>query len=764
MTGKQLGQVTSLTRDGKSILSLNFLKEALRFWYWFAGSAAACIVAALLLLRYSTPRYDIEASLLVRDDARGASFEDAALFENFGHTAVNSSVDNEVEILRSRNLMEHVVDTLQLQVRCIAAGRVKTSELYEKSPFKINFLQPAYLRKKAIYGLRFIGNDKFQISDVTKSITATFGDTLLIGEVPAIVSRTNHIYTSDDQYSIEIAEKDEVVARYGAALKVSVTNKLANVVDLSLKDILPQKGEAILNELIRQYLRNSIDDKNRTADSTLSFIASNLAQVSSELASIETGIAKFKQTNGLVDLNADSQIVREKSSRTSDELESYSLKLRVLEELGKYISEHPDRAIPTSLIQQESNFRTLVSQYNELVLSRERNAVTISASHPSMRAIENQLKMLKADMYAALDVQKRELQIALDAYNLNTRKLENQLAKIPSQERIYIDYSRQQQIKQELYLFLLKKRIETSISRSSTIANARILDAPKPNLQPVTPNQQLVLLIAGCLSLFIPLLILHIRQVLTVRITSRKDIVDRCTAPILGEIGFEKYHQFFDPNVRNIVAEQFRTLRTNILFGLPTQRCQTILITSAVSGEGKSFVAAHLAESFATADKKVLLLELDLRRPSMAAYLRLNYHGFTDYMFKDLTPASLVQRCRTRNSFDILTSGPSPPNPAELFSTDRFRQLIELFKSRYDHIIVDTPPVNLVTDARIIGSIADMSLYVVRHDFTLLTNLSEIDELLSTGQLPGLKLIYNGARQRPGYQYYSHSKQRRSFF
>ncbi|KQS23814.1 tyrosine-protein kinase family protein [Dyadobacter sp. Leaf189] len=764
MTGKQLEQVTSLANDGKGIVSLHFLKEALRFWYWFVASLATCVVIAIVFLRYSTPRYDIQASLLVRDDSRGTSFEDAALFENLGLAAVTSNVDNEVEILRSRNLMEHVVDALQLQVRCFASGRVKTSELYEKSPFKIVFLAPITLRNKTIYTLTFLEEGKYQISDAKRSRTCAFGDTILIDQVPAIISRTKHIYTPDDQYSIEISAKDEVVARYTSALKVSVTNKMASVVGLSLKDILPQKGEAVLHELIRQYLRNSIDDKNRTADSTLSFITSNLAQVSSELVSIETGIAKFKQRNGVVDLNADNQALREKSSRISDELEGHVIKLKILEELTRYISDNPDRAIPTSLIQQESNFSALVGQYNELVLSRKRNAVTMSAAHPTMHTLDSQLSSLKADMRAALDVQKREVQITLDSYDRHKREFKSQIAKFPFTERMYIDYSRQQQIKQELYLFLIKKRIETSITRSSTIANARILDAPKAASQSVTPDKQLVLLIAGCLGLFIPLFVLHIKKVLTVRIANKNDITTRCIVPIVGEIGYESHHKLLDTNSRSIVAEQFRTLRTNLLFGSPVHQCQTILITSAASGEGKSFVAMHLAESLANADKKVLLLELDLRRPSVAAYLNLDPAGFTDYMHEDPAPESLIQQGRARNAFDIMTSGPSPPDPAELLSTERFDQLIGIFKSRYDHIIIDTPPVGLVTDARIIGRVADMSLFVVRHDFTLLANLDEINELLNTGQLPALKLIYNGAKYKPGYQYYSHSKQRRSIF
>ena len=367
-------------------------------------------------------------------------------------------------------------------------------------------------------------------------------------------------------------------------------------------------------------------------------------------------------------------------------------------------------------------------------------------------------------MRAALDVQKREVQIALDSYNLHKKDFESQIAEFPFTERMYIDYARQQQIKQELYLFLLKKKIETSITRSSTIANARILDAPKAASQSVTPDKQLVLLIAGCFGLFIPLFTLHIRKILTLRISSKSDILTRCIAPIVGEISYESHHSLLATNSRSIVAEQFRTLRTNLLLGVPIQKCQTILITSAASGEGKSFVAMHLAESFSNADKKILLLELDLRRPSIADYLNLDPTGFTDYMHTDLAPERLIQHGRARNAFDIMTSGPSPPDPAELLSTKRFEQLIELLKSRYDHIIIDTPPVGLVTDARIIGRVADMSLYVIRHDFTLLANLDEINELLNAGQLPGLKLIYNGAKHKPGYRYYSHSKPRKTIF
>jgi capsular exopolysaccharide synthesis family protein len=757
MSGKNLELITSLTQDEKSIFSRSFLRKAVKVWYWFVISWVICSTAALVYLRYATPKYLIKASLLVRDDNRGAGFEDAAVLENLGFSAVSSSVDNEIEILKSEHLLGSVVDALQLHIRYFAAGHVKTSELYDRSPFKITFLSPSSSgAKPAIYRFRFLEHNRYTISNDAVNITASFNDTIFLDNAPAILSKTGQIYNSEDQYSIEIAEKDEVIRRYGTILAVSATNKLASIIELSLKDHIPQKGEAILKELITQYLKNSIDDKNRTADSTLSFITNNLAQVSTDLTSIESGIEQFKRTNGLIDLSGDSRLLRERSGQNALELDSYSAKLEIVEEFSKYLISNPDRVVPTSLVQQESNFIDLTSKYNELLLQRTKLAVTTNSSHPQFVAVGNQIELLRNDLEAALMMQKRELLVALETINLNTNRYKKQIANVPSKERVYLDYSRRQQIKQELYLFLLRKRIETSISRSSTISNARIVDIPKAEAQPVTPNEQLALFISSCLGLGIPLIVLHLKGILNERVTARSDITQRCSVPIAGEISYQKgvRTRLFDLDTRSLVAEQFRILRTNIILSSPAKSCQTILITSAASGEGKSFIALNLTESFAIAGKKVILLELDLRKPVIATYLNLKEGGFSNYMFEDIAAETLIQCAGGKNSFDVITAGFVPPNPAELLSTSRFQQLIGKLREKYQYVIIDAPPIGLVTDAKIISTLADLSLYVLRQNFTFLQQLDEVNELVSAGHLTRTHLVYNGIEPKKGYPYY----------
>jgi tyrosine-protein kinase Etk/Wzc len=386
---------------------------------------------------------------------------------------------------------------------------------------------------------------------------------------------------------------------------------------------------------------------------------------------------------------------------------------------------------------------------------RKKMLSTTSNLHPSIESVDVQIAALRLDLLAAASSQKNELRVSLEAINHSKSKFNSQISRIPSLEKTFLEFTRQQQIKQELYLFLLKKRVEVAISRSSNTANGRVIDPPKSDTDPTTPNRQLVLLMSGLISFAIPLALVHLKDILNDKINSRAEILDACEIPVLAEICLQKgYHtKNFNPERRSLAAEEFRSLRTNIQFLYKSQSCQTILVTSSMGGEGKSFIAANLSHSLAIAGKRVLLLEMDLRKPSLYQYLGLQKIGLTDLLSSGLAMPECIQRMGLGLSFDVITSGQPPPDPAELLASPEITEVFALLRAKYDFIVVDTPPVGLVTDAKAVSKYADLSLYVIREQVTFKNQLEDIRKLYVDNHFPGLHLILNGVSQRAGYQY-----------
>ncbi|MCE7063521.1 tyrosine-protein kinase [Dyadobacter sp. CY343] len=768
MANHNLELITSLRAEEQSVSMHAFLRDILQHWHLFLIGLTMSAVVTAVFLRYATPKYLIESSLLIRDDSRGSNFGDAAALENLGLSVTSSSIDNEIEILKCKSLAENVVDALALHVSYFAEGRVKTTELYDKSPFRIVFLGTEFPGNTlAKYQVVFLKNNEFELLSNKQTVFGKFSDTISIDNRRAVLSKTQHVISEDDKYYLVVENKENSIRKLTASLSVSTANKFASVINLSINETIPEKGEAILSTLISHYISNSIDDKNRVADKTLTFIGQNLALVSSELHKIEGSIEQFRKTNMLLDIEAETQQLIQQASSTSDQYSQFAIKLKIVETIAKYIIDNPTGIIPSSLIQQEANFKELASKYNDLILLRSKNLVTMNKGHPAILAIENQVTGLRADILSALNMQQKELGISLAAFRRSGQGYQDAISKVPPKQRIYLDYTRQQQIKQELYLFLLKKQIETSISRSSTIPNAKVIDPPKADSNPVTPNRQLVFLVSACFGLGIPMAGLHLSKILSDKIPDKNSLAQYCKAPVIAEISYQKgaHSRFLQPDGKSLISEQFRTLRANLLFASGLAGCKTILITSGNAGEGKSFVAANLAQSFAMISEKVLLIELDLRKPTLANYLHVESRGVTDYLLNRSDSDILIQKSGQRQCFDVITSGYPPPNPAELLSTTKFEKLILTLKEKYDHIVIDTPPVGLVTDAHTVRPFVDLTLYVVRQNVTGRQQMHDLNKLFTDNRLSNIHVLYNGFQQASRYyQYYENAEKKGSFF
>lgn len=765
-------EITNTKADTSgAFASILFLHTIWHHRFWLLISVTFSTSATLVYLRYAAPQFRITASILIRDESKGTQFGDETL-ENLGLSVYKSNVDNEVEVLKSRTLMESVIHDLQLYTQYYASGRIKTTELYEKSPFKLLFLNytenPAGKKYVANYSLNLKNRNRYILSGNSVHLEGTFGDTVFLPQGKAIISRTTHPYVPEDKYTVTISHKDQLVEKYSKGLTVSATNKMVSMVNFSLDETLPAKGEAILEKLISNYLLASIQDKNRMADSTLAFINQNLDEVSRELTGIEKQIENFRKANHLTHKDENVRQLLIKSDKYALDRTNLSIQMKIVRALQTYLSERPESIVPSSLVLKDPTFTALVQKYNELQLVRRGALMSVKETHPSVQSQNAQLDLLRTDLLASINAQFQDIQFSLSAVNSLNNDFQEQLDLVPAQERIFLDYARQQQIKQDLYIYLLKKRVETAISRSSTVANAQIIDAPKSASEPVKPNKQLALLMSGFIGFGFPIAVLHLKDILNDKIKSRSELTACVKAPVLAEIGHvdEIGSNIVETQNSNPVAEQFRVLRTNIQFLSASDEIKTILLTSSMGGEGKSFIAINLCHSLAMAGKKVILLELDLRRPRLASYLNLKATGFTEYIISGAELNDVIQQTRTPNQFDVLTSGAQPPNPSELLSVPKVNTMIAKFKDEYDYIIFDTPPVGLVADARMLSEFADLSLYVVRQQFTFKHQLEVIREINESKQLPGFYLVMNDVKAMPGYEntYGYHKQQKRRSF
>ena len=730
----------------------NPLWKAIQYrWYWFLISPVLSGLLGIAFLRYKTPHYTITASLLVRDDSRGSDFHETALLEELGLPDATSSVENEIEILKSRTLLSQVIADLHLTTQYFASGHLKTTELYEKAPYKIRFRKPHSAKPDTYRILRETG-DSFTLQTASSSYKGKFGREMALPHGVAIIDTTRFKPASDYHYSIKISGNEAVQDHYSRVLSIQAPNKTASLVSLSVQDVLPRKGEAILKQLITGYQKASIEEKNKVADNTIAFISANLTRISSELVRVEANIEDFRKRHRVVDMAEDGRQALQRSTANASEEKELVVHLKIVQLLEAHLREKPAAAVPSALYPQEGNFATLVGKYNEMQLAHVKALASLAPRHPEITLLERQTEVLRNTLFEAIRHQERELSLSIEAIRVYAQGFDAEISQLPGRQRAFLSQSREQGIQQELYLFLLKKRMETAISRSANIPNARVIDPPKASPLPVYPNRQLSILVALLTGILAPACALYIGQIFNNKITSRDDILRQCDVVIIGEISQQsRYARLKKIDNRSLLREQFRSLRTNIQFITGAQPHTVILLTSAMANEGKSFVAMHLAQSLALAGRKVLLIDFDLRKPSLATLLNLRPEGVTEHLLFDKEP--LVQQCGNGPPFDFLAAGGQYAGPGEIMLSPKVKRLISMLKTRYDYVLLDSPPVGLVADSRLLAPCVDMTLYIVRQHFTFIHQLADMQKIRKQSQLPDLHVVLNGTRDLHRYQY-----------
>lgn len=731
-------------------------------WKLIAVCAATGIVLAILSLQYIESRYKIHARVLIEDPQgngnTGSVVGGAAskMLQDFGgFMGGSSNVNNELAVIQSRDLVESVVRKLDLNIKYYKTGAFKKEELFNNAPFKVRFLNlPASLTDSYSFSVNIARPQHLKLTskDFTAEFNTTvaFGDTITTEIGPLSIDKTGIIPDSTANYIFTVSPIGQVVDDYvNNEITVEVTDKLASYMDIKLTSNIPAKGEAILSTLINEYIKKNVNDKNIILDSTMQFISGRVELLNNELNAVEQDIKTFKQANNLANIEEQSKVIIDQGSDYFKQLNELEVQASVIDASLQYVTDERNnkRPVPAISSVQDPNFISLLEKYNTLEVQRDHLALSNTTDNPRLQNIDVQLKNLRTDIISSLTNQKKSIEIAKRKLAAENSAINSSIKQVPAQEKTYLDLSRQQQVKQALYLYLLEKNEETAIAKSSNIASARIIETPKSDFNPYFPNKKLFIAGALVFGILSPISFVMLMSILSNKVTSMEDV--EAVLPgvsTLGEIShnIKNEDNFLSETDRSVLSEQFRALRSNLRYVTGDKTCPVIMLTSSMSGEGKSFIAISLAYVYALAGKKVLLMELDLRKPKIATYLGLNSDkGFSNYIISDATIGQIIKTTPLHKNIYAISSGLIPPNPVELLINPKVKDLFEGLKKQFDIIIVDTPPIGMVTDAKELAGLSDVCLYVVRHNYTFKNQLAIIKNLKEEGRINNIYLVMN---------------------
>lgn len=729
----------------------------LAIWPWLLASTITALIIGNLYLRYTTPIYRASAELLINDSKKGGSSNQDDLMQQLKINNNRINVDNEIEILKSRTMMIEVARKLHLNVFYSIGGRFKNTRLYNNKPFEFRTADSM----ESYYGCKVhvLNENEYEIIEGgKKKIRGMFADTVTTSIGKVVLYKSKNFTVSKIEYTVGVIPLTEAGKQFMHAVELTSPSKATSCINLAMSDDIPERAVDVLNTLMSVYKQANINARSTIAERTMAFIDLRLDIVSSELSNVEKGIEEFKQQYAIADMGAQASALVSTSSATLEELSQLEVELEVTTSISDYLKKAKDDeaiVLPASLL-DNAGLAGMMDKFNSIQTAIENNEISRTPGNPITKTLINQKNELKANIIAALKSSKDEMTIKVNRIKQQLGIINSKISEVPSVERLYLESSRKQSIKQDLYVFLLKKREETAIERSSTVADAYIIDPAISNGGPVLPNHSKILMTSLITGLIVPFGLILIRRALNIRIISKSDIVKVTTIPILGEIGnnLTKESIAVERNSRTLIAEQFRALRTNLQYMLTDPNSKVLMITSSMSGEGKSFVTANLAITLAMSGKKVALLEFDLRKPKLSRMLGIdNSNGFSNYAIGTSTYEDIVMPSGIEDNLFIVQSGPIPPNPAELILLPQTGQLFERLRADFDYILVDTSPVGLVTDAQLLYTYANLTLYIVRQGYTYKQQLQIANELFVSGKMPKMGFIVNDVLANRGFSY-----------
>ena len=784
--------------DIRSIITIIYLN-----WYWIALSVLICYACAKTYLHYTQEVYQAGMKVLIKDSRanfRNNSNINTNALEEMGVISNSNGFDNEMEILKSRVLALDAVKDLKLYVEYRKEGRLRKILVYKYQPISVdldaehlNALDEANVsfsfklyKDGDVYRVEspdFTGSFKTMPAALSTPYgTLTFSKNMAyeqaLAKVKIGVPKEGDDADEDEQdglngkYIVTILPPTAVAAGYAGGISIEPTSKLTSIAQLTIRDCSALRAYEYLKQLAIVYNRQANADKNEIAVKTEEFINSRLEKINSELGATESELESYKRSNNLVQMRIDATQTMTQANQYYGQLMQANTQIQILDELRRHIDNPSNRyqIIPSNVGLSDAASSSLIAQYNKTVLDRNRLLASASETSPLVMAQTTTLDQLEVSIQEALRQARRTADIQQQSIQKQYNEFQSRIANTPEQERILTQIGRQQEVKSGLYLMLLQKREENSISLAATADKGKLIDEPSFNGK-VSPKSAMILMACLVLGFAIPLVVFYLLQLLRYKIEGHGDVVKLTNLPIIADVAVASETAkdaagiVVRENQNNQIDEIFRSMRTNVQF-MMTEGQKVVLFTSAMSGEGKTFNAANLAVSFALLGKKVILLGLDIRKPALGRLFDITDRqaGITTLLTKEhVTEADLKSQIRpsgVNKNLDLLLAGPVPPNPTEMLARPNLGEVFGMLKKEYDYIILDTAPVGLVTDTIQVGKFADVTVFVCRADYTPKASIGLINSLHDDKKMNNICIVINGidmSKKKYGY-YYGYGK------
>ena len=707
--------------------------------------------SAYVYMHYATPIYESSARIMIiNNEIKGA--EEKGL-QPLDMVSVNKNIDNETEVIQSLTLLTKVVDTLGLYAPIFEENKFKSTSAYTSSPIKIIAQNPRKLVSvKKIYFIYDVNKQAVIFNNKTYPLNTwvqTPYGILGFTQNPENIKSPN----IGSKLYFSITDPKKVAENIGTGLKVTTFSKLSSILSLNYKDEIPQRAENILNNILKTYTNSSLTDKNTLAANTLNFLQGRLINVSKDLNNIEQKLQQYKADKGAIDISTEGKLFLQSVSQNDQKIGEVNMQLAALSQVEKYVrsKDNSGGVVPSTLGITDPTLSTLVNNLYESELDLEKLKRTTGDTNPITLQASDRVDRIKPSILENIQNQRNSLTAMLQNVTATNNNYSSVLQAMPQKERQIIDISREQSVKNAIYTFLLQKKEETALSYASTVSDSKIIDQATASDEPVSPNSKIVYLTALLLATFAGVGIVFGREAMNQKIMFRKEIEAYTERPVIGEITSQSSKEpiLIEYDKRTFIAEQFRMLRMTLSnFGL-TGENKRLLVTSSITGEGKSFVASNLALSLAMTGKKVVLVDFDLNNPSLSHKLDINSHqGVSEFLQEQATEDDITIQTSLHENLFFIPSGELPNNPSELMMNGKPEQLLNSLSATFDYVIVDSAPVLPVTEAYILSPLCDTTLYVVRHGYTPKIFVERIDENNKINQLKNVAIVFNGIKPR----------------
>lgn len=761
--------------SGLELNLMDLLHVALKKWYYYVGTVICCLLIAFIYLHRTAPMYQRVATVLIKDKESGTRTpSEAEIFKEVGFMNLSGNVENEILIFKSLHLAEQVVRRLDLDVSYQIHGFWRPTDIYGVSPVTVHFVEGEDLA--CSFRLRLLPGGKVELSqlkyqnqELAEKKTFALNDTVQTAVGQLVVVPTGFYQKFDRELEIEVlkATVRNTGNALAARLGVAKASKESSMIQLSITDAVPQRAEDILNTLVDAYKEDIVNDKNTVARNTERFVVERLAILEKELGNVDNQIASYRSANQLIDAAQSGMYLQR-----ADQFQNEAVQLQTELELTRYLKEYllqpkNDKAlIPVNTGVSETNLVSQIAEYNKMRLQCDKLESTTALENPVVQDLQQALLALRGSILRTMDNHIEALQLRMSSTMKQEARSTGKAANIPNQQKVVLSAERQQKVKEQLYVYLLQKREENALAEYIAESNARVIDRAKGTNVPVTPKKQMIYLAALILGFGLPTTLLFSIMLMDTKVRNRKDVEDKLTMPFLGDIPNHIWEKgkaretVVRADSQDAVTEAFRILRTNLDFMKGDQQGPLkVMFTSMNPDAGKTFVISNLAKMFAFAGKRVLLIDLDVRKGALSRIFGgRKMKGITQYLIdSQMSMEELVHPIKDCPGLDMIYSGTVPPNPAELLMNARLDQLVETLAGKYDYILIDSVPSAVVADANIVNRLADLTVFVIRAGLMDRRQLADVERIYQDHKLKRMVTLLNGVKEEhAGYGHYGY--------